>query len=42
MIKLHLYVYYGQAKECFDRAISENSVSAYSEAFQLAEKALGQ
>lgn len=33
---------YWQAKECFNRAINEDSFSSYSEAFQLAEQALRQ
>ena len=38
-IRLRLLVF-GQAEECFARAISEDSLSAYSEAIQLAEQAL--
>lgn len=37
--RLRLLIF-GQAKECLDRAISGDSLSAYSEAIQLAEKAL--
>ena len=38
-IQLRLLIW-GQAKECLDRAIRDDSVPLYTEAFQLAEKAL--